>query len=85
MEQYTTSTIYAATTFSYNMPGGSLSFWTEANQTGAGGLNVKVRKFYNGLGQLIQTQSVGVTPNTILHGHPSGPLLQCCQTEIDGL
>ena len=55
---------YATTTFSYHIPDQpSLNnpFWTEANQTGEGGLNVKVRKFYSGLGQLIQTQQVGLT------------------------
>jgi RHS repeat-associated protein len=36
-------------------------FWTEARQRITGAVYLKVRKFYNGLGQLIQTQQVEAT------------------------
>jgi RHS repeat-associated protein len=38
-------------------------FWTQATQKLDGGLTLSVRKFYNGLGELIQTQQVGAILN----------------------
>jgi RHS repeat-associated protein len=43
--------------FSYNIDGGNHLFWTEAQQRLSGSVYSKVRKYYNGLGQLLQTQA----------------------------
>jgi RHS repeat-associated protein len=45
----------------YNINSEVNRFWTQATQKIDGSNWLKVRKFYNGLGQLIQTQTVGAT------------------------
>ena len=50
--------------FSYHPASGSFTnnpFWTEAQQRITGGTYFKIRKYYNGIGQQIQTQVVGAT------------------------
>ena len=43
--------------FSYNIDSGNHLFWTEAQQRISDATYTKVRKYYNGLGQLLQTQT----------------------------
>ena len=43
--------------FSYHIDSQNHLFWTEAQQRISAGVYAKVRKYYNGLGQLLQTQT----------------------------
>jgi RHS repeat-associated protein len=50
---------------SYHDATATTPFWTQATQKLDGGLSFSVRKFYNGLGELIQTQQVGVNVSDV--------------------
>ncbi len=56
------STNYPTAVMSYHEPSGDFTnnpFWTEAQQRITGSTYFKIRKYYNGIGQLLQTQVVG--------------------------